>query len=67
MAIVRLVVVAHRECPAPSDVMLVPDASDAEPTAFTMFRERPGPPDSWPGHNAVGRAFVAATRYESTK
>jgi hypothetical protein len=42
MAIVRPVIVAHRENPAPSDVKLVPVASDAEPTEFIVFRERPG-------------------------
>jgi hypothetical protein len=37
MAIVRPVIVAHRENPAPSDVRLLPVASDAEPTEFSVF------------------------------
>jgi hypothetical protein len=42
VGIVQPVAVAHREDPAPEDVVLVPVAVDADPTTFSLFIERPG-------------------------
>jgi hypothetical protein len=42
VGIVQPVAVAHREDPAPEDVVLVPVALDAHPTTFSIFIERPG-------------------------
>jgi hypothetical protein len=56
---VEPLVLAHRENPTPSDVRLVPVASDAEPTDASVFIERPGANmDRWPGQIAIGTAFV---------
>lgn len=52
VGIVEPLVVAHREDPAPDDVVLVPVAFDAETsTVFSIFIERPGAnlDNSWPG------------------
>jgi hypothetical protein len=59
VGIVQPVAVAHREDQAPSEVVLVPVAPDAQPTTFSVFIERPGANlNSWPGKNADGAAFV---------
>jgi hypothetical protein len=61
--IVHPVAVAHRQDPAPADVVLVPVAPDAEPTTFSIFIERPGANlDGWPGKNADGTGFVGRIR-----
>ena len=59
VGIVQPVAVAHRETPAPADVRLVSVAPDADPTAFSLFIERPGANQAtWPGKNAEGTTFV---------
>jgi hypothetical protein len=59
VGIVPPVAVAHREDPAPEDVVLVPVGPDAEPTTFSTFIERPGANlNGWPGKNAAGTTFV---------
>jgi hypothetical protein len=59
VGIVQPVAVAHREDPAPEGVVLTPVAADADPTAFSIFIERPGANlNGWPGKNANGTTFV---------
>ena len=59
VGIVQPVAVAHRDDPAPENVILVPVAADADPTTFSIFIERPGANlNSWPGKNADGTTFV---------
>lgn len=58
-SIVQPVVVAIHEDAAPDEVRLVAVASDAKPTYFDAFIERPGANMSgWPGRNAVGTVLV---------
>lgn len=59
VGVVQPVAVAHREDPAPEDVVLVSVSPDAEPTTFSLFIERPGANlNGWPGKNADGTTFV---------
>jgi hypothetical protein len=59
VGIVQPVAVAHREDPAPKDVVLVPVAADANPTTFSIVIERPGANlNGWPGKNVDGTTFV---------
>jgi hypothetical protein len=60
VGIVQPVAVAHREDPAPDDVVLVPVAAEADPTTFSIFIERPGAnlDNRWPGKSADGTTFV---------
>jgi hypothetical protein len=59
VGIVQPVAAAHRGDPAPDDVVLIPIAPDADPTAFSLFIERPGANlNGWPGKNAGGTTFV---------
>jgi hypothetical protein len=57
--ILQPVVVAIHDDAAPNEVQLVTVASDAEPTYFDAFIERPGANmNGWPGMNAVGTVLV---------
>lgn len=59
VGIVQPVAVAHREDPAPDEVVLIPVARDADPTTFSLFMERPGADlNGWPGKNADKTTFV---------
>ena len=59
VGIVQPVAVAHREDAAPDEVVLIPVASDAKPTTFSLFLESPGANlDGWPGKNANKTTFV---------
>jgi hypothetical protein len=59
VGVVQPVVVAHRDEATPEDVVLVPVASDAEPTMFGIYMERPGANlNGWPGKNANGTVLV---------
>lgn len=67
VGIVQPVATAVREDPPAEETVLVPVSADADPTAFSLFIERPGAnlDNSWPGKNAdrttlVGRIPLAA-------
>lgn len=59
VGIVQAMAVAHREDPAPAEVVLLPVDADANPTTFSLSVERPGADVSgWPGENADKATFV---------
>jgi len=60
VGIVQPVATAVREDPAAEEAVLVPAPTDANPTTFSLFIERPGGnlDNSWPGKNAEGTTLV---------
>ncbi len=60
VGVVQPVATAVREDTPPEGAVLVPVRVDADPTAFSLFIERPGAniENSWPGKNAAGALLV---------